>query len=1564
VVGSSHSASWRAWPLLVAAVLAFAALASWVLVGPKGAVASTPAFEPNVRVDDSGASATNPRMAVDDNGDLHVIWLDMRSGNNDIYYSRSTNGGTTWSPSVRVDNGPGITAAAGADIAVSNSGAQVYVTYHDTRNGVGNDDVWLARSVDGGATWLASVRVDDQLVGTVVSRNAVVAVDDAGTVFAAFEDRRNATSPFQIYFAKSTNGGVSFTPNTQVSDVPVGGFTWAPLALDTYGTDQVYVAFSWSDSASVNSIASANSTNGGGSWTRGTAASGAAGEPLRSPDLATRSGGRVSLTYTHATPTGESVRYSEYSGATWSPSSKVDDAGAGVNREAPSVSVFLGDPHVVWADDRMGSFDIFASGSQDGVTWGDGNPTNNNDPAVNDIWVPGQAQPHSAATLFGLYAVWQDYRNGATPDIYFARYVFSDVLITEFRNGPDGQEAVELVNYGGLPADFTGWTLTVDSIPYSLSPLGTVPGGTVGGEYRTVGDSAGDDLVDPAFTLAEEGGVIELRDAANFLVDRVAWGQQGVAPDPLPTMSSCLHFDGSSYVDEWSFDMTPTFGSLNDCGRVVADPPLILNEVYRHAPGGQEATRFIELFYRGNATLNTTGYRLLGNTLYTIPGNRAIDLTPANAFSAVENADSSLLFQQTLPAGDNYYLFDPAFNLLDEVGWSTTVNTGSSLCRNPDGFGDWDGYDTPTSTASGWVLGSGCLPSPPLVGIGPDQMKWGDLGTVVSFNLTVTNKQSDPDYLDLTTTSAPNGWSVSLSYDPNGMVPVVDNDNDSLPDTGLLAREESIMITAHVSIALAVPASTTEFVNVTATASLTSASKTARLRVNLYPFLQLDRWADPTTINVLGTGFGERTTITLAMEGRGVVIPGVAYNAADVVYVFDDTASMAPWIAQAQADADTVTDALIANISSVRFGLVSYKDSPEIDVDIDLTSDVNAFKAALFGLVAAGGGPVPEDVHLGIETAANLSWRPGNVARVMIVIGDAEDNDNAALVNVAQWVNTSRGMHINALLAGSDLNADLWFRAMAAAGNGFFFPLGSPGQMANAIINGTLEWVPPKDVSASDDDLTDANPMVRDVLPPYIDYVPGTFVDPATMAPRNPAWVGTDGASNTLLDWNVSMVKVNQTWSVQFQVTSTQPGLVPTNVYGRSRASFLDWDNRSRTLLFPEVLVTVLAPAIIAPRIETTWDGSSQVGLVWQPPVVLPQRYLIYRVSGDPRGFIDLSPAAAYATEFPPTTAWNDPEPFTGVGERYYLIRSANANTTLVSATSNIAGVFGGPLNAGVTAVSRPLGYFPWVDYSGAERDTVEEHRVAFGASVVEYMDPAGSWQAVPGPGDPNAVVGLGEAYLVRRATPGRFVFTGLPAAQLLFDERPFPGYAPATDARSLVAAVDGNDVDLTFAQAPGITPGVDSYEVWWAATRTGFFDGTASLVGGGPLVAPPGAAVAVTHLNALTLSNELYYQVVPVSASLGSGASTYSVGVWTRMFLGSTTFALPLRPEVARGVSWYADAIPFTQGIVWLTSSGVWVPHFTAMPAGTYDTAAVLGSGYQIGVRSASPVRFSFVGW
>jgi hypothetical protein len=96
----------------------------------------------------------------------------------------------------------------------------VYVNWIDERNG--DTDVFLAASKDGGRTWSAPVRVNDDPKGN--KRHQLftwMAVDPAdGAVYVAFLDRRDTDGANNtVTLARSADGGTSFV-NHRVNRPP------------------------------------------------------------------------------------------------------------------------------------------------------------------------------------------------------------------------------------------------------------------------------------------------------------------------------------------------------------------------------------------------------------------------------------------------------------------------------------------------------------------------------------------------------------------------------------------------------------------------------------------------------------------------------------------------------------------------------------------------------------------------------------------------------------------------------------------------------------------------------------------------------------------------------------------------------------------------------------------------------------------------------------------------------------------------------------------------------------------------------------------------------------------------------------------------------------------------------------------------------------------------------------------------------------------------------------------------------------------------------------------------
>ena len=204
-------------------------------------------FSARVLVSDDGAGAfaNNPRIATDHDGTIYVVWHDDRAATPsdaswDVYLSRSTDGGLTFSPSVRVSEHVPNAYQYEPDLAVGTDGT-IYVSWqryaYDGTLGQWDSDVHVARSTDGGSSFGPSVKVSDAVNNQFKS---TVGVGPSGNVYVAWSDFR-ADSSGDVYFARSTNGGASFSANIRVNSTTSQAQVYPELAID--GNERVYVAW-------------------------------------------------------------------------------------------------------------------------------------------------------------------------------------------------------------------------------------------------------------------------------------------------------------------------------------------------------------------------------------------------------------------------------------------------------------------------------------------------------------------------------------------------------------------------------------------------------------------------------------------------------------------------------------------------------------------------------------------------------------------------------------------------------------------------------------------------------------------------------------------------------------------------------------------------------------------------------------------------------------------------------------------------------------------------------------------------------------------------------------------------------------------------------------------------------------------------------------------------------------------------------------------------------------------------------------------------------------------------
>ena len=147
-----------------------------------------------------------------------------------------------------------------------------------------------------------------------------------------------------------------------------------------------------------------------------------------------------------------------------------------------------------------------------------------------------------------------------------------------------------------------------------------------------------------------------------------------------------------------------------------------------------------------------------------------------------------------------------------------------------------------------------------------------------------------------------------------------------------------------------------------------------------------------------------RETISLDEEVCRIVVPGTETERPrqlDLALIIDTTGSMGDELEYLKRELDDIVGRLHDTFPKVdsRFALIVYRDQGDQYVSrrFDFTGSLDDLRGELAQQHASGGGDYPEAVHIALQQAAGLSWRPGNVARVAFLVGDAPPHDHDML---------------------------------------------------------------------------------------------------------------------------------------------------------------------------------------------------------------------------------------------------------------------------------------------------------------------------------------------------------------------------------------------------------------------------------------------------------------------------------------------------------------------------------------------------------------------------------------
>ena len=194
------------------------------------------------RIDDTnsgnGAAEIGADPAVGPNGEVYVAWLDITHST--LRIDRSFNGGATFGsdstitpmiipfdtgiPSIKVRR-----ALVYPSIDVDRSNGphrgRLYCAWTDQADQTtafvdgAETDIFFAFSDDGGLNWSSPLRIADDVVGADQFYQWLSVDPTDGSVNISWYDTRNdaAKRKTDIYFARSTDGGSTFSPNVRVT---------------------------------------------------------------------------------------------------------------------------------------------------------------------------------------------------------------------------------------------------------------------------------------------------------------------------------------------------------------------------------------------------------------------------------------------------------------------------------------------------------------------------------------------------------------------------------------------------------------------------------------------------------------------------------------------------------------------------------------------------------------------------------------------------------------------------------------------------------------------------------------------------------------------------------------------------------------------------------------------------------------------------------------------------------------------------------------------------------------------------------------------------------------------------------------------------------------------------------------------------------------------------------------------------------------------------------------------------------------------------------------------------
>lgn len=240
-------------------------------------------------IDSSATSDTDlgwdyqPVVMTDGDGTWVVVWwsyedFDGSGSDTDIFFSRSTDNGASWSSSQLIDSLAASDGNEDRHPALMTDGNGVWIvvwasseTFHDAST---DRDIFISRSADNGETWSASQLLHSSADSDTGSDNRPALMTDGSgiwmTVWFSTEDLGGAGTDRDIFLSRSTNNGVDWSaPQLLNSNATLDETTesdWKPHIM-TDGEGNWVTVWNYQQNNTIDiDVAFSRSTDNGVNW--------------------------------------------------------------------------------------------------------------------------------------------------------------------------------------------------------------------------------------------------------------------------------------------------------------------------------------------------------------------------------------------------------------------------------------------------------------------------------------------------------------------------------------------------------------------------------------------------------------------------------------------------------------------------------------------------------------------------------------------------------------------------------------------------------------------------------------------------------------------------------------------------------------------------------------------------------------------------------------------------------------------------------------------------------------------------------------------------------------------------------------------------------------------------------------------------------------------------------------------------------------------------------------------------------------------------------------------------